>query len=327
MEISRVAPFPLTFTADGLTASTDYVVAIMNAYTDDLTEIAVTSDVNGAISTPIPDYYSRYDAEYLVEIYEDLGLDVDSNHIRGDLAWTDTLGIKRPYVDVTTLADTEEEQAEYAQYESLARAIIDSYTDGFYYTRSTFFANGLDNDYIVLPARLNKIIRVWENDILVFDAEPTDVNWTNIIDYYITVDKAAITQNVPNYYGYNKLQSTPPRMREAVSDSFTRYSSGDWPTHEYPEYGSPEFTKGYDYVITVDTGWPIIPQNIKQAATLLINDLKCNTIPYTNAYVKEVKTDQYELKFGDGAFTGTGNAVVDSILSMYPRNIRGIGVL
>ncbi len=322
MEITRIPPYPLTFVVDGLSASTDYIVAIMNSYSDDFSEIPVTSDVAGGISTPLPDYYARYDAEYLVEIYEDAG-----SNVRGDLVWTDTLTIMRPYVDVSLLAHTEEEEAEYASYEALARAIIDSFTGGFYYKRETYCANGKDNDYITLPTRLNKIIRVWENEVLVFDSEPTDVEWANIIDYYITVDKAAITQNVPNSTGYNKLQYTKPRLRESVSDSFSRYSSGDWPTHEYPEYGSPEFIKDYDYVITVDAGWAIVPQNIKVAATMLINDLKCNNLPYLNSYVKDVETDQYKLKFADGAFSGTGNATVDSILSMYPRAIRGIGVL
>ncbi len=72
MEILRLAPFPLTVSYDGLNQSEDYVIAILDDHAVDLVEISVTSDANGTVSTQLPNYFSRYDSEYVVEIYEKL---------------------------------------------------------------------------------------------------------------------------------------------------------------------------------------------------------------------------------------------------------------
>ena len=89
------------------------------------------------------------------------------------------------------------------------------------------------------------------------------------------------------------------------------------------------FPVNYDYVVTVETGWPIIPQDIKQATMLLINDLKCNNLPYINSYIREYESDQFTLKFERDIFLSdkTGNRIVDRILSAYVRPIYRLGVL
>ena len=87
------------------------------------------------------------------------------------------------------------------------------------------------------------------------------------------------------------------------------------------------FPKGWDYVVVVDAGWPVIPHDIQTATKMLYNDLKCNNLPYLNSYIKEYESGQFTLKFNDGAFTQTGNKIVDSILSNYTKAFNGIGVL
>ena len=93
--------------------------------------------------------------------------------------------------------------------------------------------------------------------------------------------------------------------------------------------GSPMFPGGWDYVVTVEAGWPVIPNDIKYCTRLLINDLKCNNLPYANAYISEYKSDQFSIKLDEGAFaTGmTGNRIADKILSAYVRPIYRLGVL
>lgn len=338
MEIARTQPFPLVFSQDGFDDNTDYVVCILDDHANDLSETSVESDADGTISMNLPNYYSRYDDEYRVEIYVKDGENSDGSAIRGDLVFVDTLTIMRPYINPESIAETEEEIEEAKSYESVARAIINAITGGFMYKRDTVETVGLGNDYLSVPFRLNKIVKVYENDVLIYDAEPTDENWTNVRDFIITADKGAITVKMDGT-GYNRLQSKAVMPSKGASDSFTRYNTNDSPNFQDMPYdskhfayqmgGSPMFPNGYDYIVVVETGWPIIPQDIKQATNLLINDLKCNNLPYLNAYIKEYESDQFNLKFERDIFLSdkTGNRIVDRILSAYVRPIYRLGVL
>lgn len=338
MEITRLQPFPLVLTHTGFDPNTDYVLSILDDHATDLVEIVTTSDSDGAITVPLPDYFSRYDDEYRGEIYVQDGVDGEGNPVRGDLIWIDTITIMRPYVDPDQLAQTEEDQADAKMYEAVARAIINSITGGFMYKRETIETVGLGNDYLALPFRLNKIVKVYENDILVYDSEPTDPDWQNTREYYITPDKGAISVMIPGTTGYNRRQSKPPYKVKGASDSFTLYNTNDSPNYsEWVAYdtkmfadgagGSPMFPSGWDYVVIVEAGWPVIPQDIKQATMLIVNDLKCNNIPYINSYIKDYESDQFTLKFDDRVFKDTGNRIADKILSAYVRPIYRLGVL
>jgi len=337
MEITRLQPFPLTLTQGGFDPNTDYVVAILDDHAGDLVEIPVESDSEGVISTNLPNYFSRYDDEYRLEIYLQDGVDAESNPILGDLVFVDTLTIMRPYVDPLLLAETEEDIEQAKVYEAVARAIINSITGGFTYKRETVETTGFGSDYLPIPFRLNKIIQVYENGVLVYDANPSDPNWTNAKDYYITPDKAAITQNIPTSFGFNRRQSKPVFGRNAGSDSFTLYNTNDSPNYSDAIYDTKTFIdltgnnslfpNGWDYTVIVEAGWPIIPQDIKQATTLLVNDLKCNNIPYINSYIKDYKSDQFTLSFDPGVFKDTGNRIADKILYAYVRPIYRLGVL
>lgn len=337
MEITRLQPFPLTLTQGGFDPNTDYVVAILDDHAGDLVEIPVESDSEGIISTNLPNYFSRYDDEYRLEIYVQDGVDGDGNPVLGDLLFVDTLTIMRPYIDPTLLAETEEEIEQAKVYEAIARAIINSITGGFTYKRETIETTGFGSDYLPIPFRINKIISVYENGVLVYDANPSDPNWTNAKEYYITPDKAAITQNIPSSFGFNRRQSKPVLARNAGSDSFTLYNTNDSPNYSDAIYdtktfidltgNSSLFPNGWDYTVIIEAGWPIIPQDIKQATSLIVNDLRCNNIPYINSYIKDYKSDQFTLSFDPGVFKDTGNRIADKILSAYVRPIYRLGVL
>jgi hypothetical protein len=337
MEINRLKPFPLVFACSDVDASTDYVIAIMNKFAEDLVEIYVTSDSQGNITTNLPDYFSRYDAEYVVEIYVKAG-EVNGIATRGDLVWTDTLTIMRPYVDPRTIADTPDDVADAAMYESISRSLINSITGGFMYTREVVETTGLGADYLAIPFRINKIVRVYENDVIVYDTEPSDPNtWTNTREYIISPDKTSITVYMPTANGINRLQSRPVMNPRGASDSFTLYNTNDSPNFSDAIYDTKTFVdmaantamfpESWDYTVIIEAGWPIIPQDIKQATKLLISDMQCNNLPYINSYVTNFKSDQFTVVFDPEAFKDTGNRIVDRILSAYPRPYHRIGVL
>ena len=328
MDISRVAPFPLSLTIENLEASSDYVVCILSSYGDDFSEIPVTTDANGIATTPLPDYYARYDNDYRLELYEDTGtVDGDGNIIRGDLVVVDTLSIHRPYIDVVTDATSPEDLALAVEYEAIVRAIINAHTDGFTYKRSIVELVGNGSDFLPIMDRLVKVVKVYENNVLVYDAESTDPNWRNITEYSISRDKTAIIENVSGEL--NRYQSSPFSGRQVGSDSFT---TADYPyeapTKVFPETNWASFPEGWDYTVVIEHGYPIIPSDIQKAAKILYADLKCGNLQYRNSYVKEYEsTNQFKIKIDERAMSGTGNILVDNILSNYPRSIRGIGVI
>jgi hypothetical protein len=337
MEITRLQPFPLVFNNPGFDADTEYVVIVYDDHNASLLVESATSDSEGVIEFNLPEYFSKYDDEYRVEIYPIEGQGTGGEEILGDLIWMDTMTIMRPYVDPDVLADTPDDMAEAEMYEAIARAIINSITGGFMYKREIVETVGLGNDYLALPFRLNRVLQVIENGITVYDSENTDPAWTNVRNYYITPDKSAITVQIDSTGGYNRLQSQPTLRQRGASDSFTRYNTNDSPNYIDTPYdtknfstsvsGSPMFPNGWDYTVIVEAGWPIIPQDIKQATMLIVNDLKCNNIPYINSYIKDYKSDQFTLTFDDRVFKDTGNRIADKILSAYVRPIYRLGVL
>jgi hypothetical protein len=337
MEITRLQPFPLVFSQPGFDADTDYIVIIYDDHNNVVHNESPSSDLEGNITFDLPEYFSKYDDEYRVEIYTVLGFDSEGLEIIGDLIWIDTMTIMRPYIDPQILADTPDDIAEAEMYESIARAIINSITGGFMYKRDVVETVGMGNDYLAVPFRLNRILQVVENNIVVYDAENTDPAWKNVRGYYITPDKGAISVQIDPSEAYNRLQSQPVLRQRGASDSFTRYNTNDSPNYIDAPYdtknystsvsGSPMFPNGWDYTVTVEAGWPIIPQDIKQATMLIVNDLKCNNIPYINSYIKDYKSDQFTLSFDPGVFRDTGNRIADKILSAYVRPIYRLGVL
>jgi hypothetical protein len=87
------------------------------------------------------------------------------------------------------------------------------------------------------------------------------------------------------------------------------------------------FPNGYDYKFILESGYPSVPSDIARAATLLIDDIKCGRIDYYQRYITSYNTDQFRLQFDKRLFEGTGNIVVDKILSKYAKSITRLGVL
>jgi hypothetical protein len=87
------------------------------------------------------------------------------------------------------------------------------------------------------------------------------------------------------------------------------------------------FPAGWDYVVVVETGWPVIPNDIKIATKMLIEDMKCNQLPYLNNYITQYESEQYKIKFDAAAFKNTGNTTVDMILSNYTGSFYRLGVV
>jgi len=244
----------------------------------------------------------KYDSDYRVVITD----------ASGDIIHDDTYQVRRPYLDPNTLAETASDIAAKALNEELARAIVDSVIpQGFYYKKTTFETTGLGADYLPLWVDAKKILQVYENNVLIYDASnPT----AYVRNFEITKDKTAITQT---YTGELNRGEGADLILPAGSTDYLDLNFGVW--------GG--FPKTYDYRVVVESGYTAVPSDIARAVSLLITDIECGQLDYYKRYVTAYNTDQYKLQFDKQSFEGTGNILVDKILSKYAKSITRLGVL
>jgi hypothetical protein len=325
--ILRTPPYPLSVTYTVPDESADYILVIEDVPEQREVEVFLsgesgqTSASVGTITYQLTGDFVKYDKSYAVTVYED----IDGE--RGDIVVEDNLQIERPYVDPNTLGTTATEIAEYKQYESLARAIIDSIVDGFYYKRNYLEVVGQETDYIPLWDRTHKILKAYENAELVYDVTDQDGPALGDFNYLITKDKTAITKDpVQTTDSLNRSERRPSRIPLAVSDSYALFDTEDSGNTQTitPGVG---FQQGTDYIFLLETGYKVVPIDIQDATMLLIDDIKCGKLDYYKRYVKNYSTDQFKIEYDKRMIEGTGNIIVDKILSKYVNNIVRPGVL
>jgi hypothetical protein len=295
MEILRGLPYQdvnITFTIPAAYVSNETFVATITDLTDlSFTTKTVTDNANYVWTVGLS---GKHDTDYQVVITD----------ASGDIIHDETYEIVRPYVKPSELGETASEIAEYTKYEEIARAVIDSVIpEGFYYKKKTLEVVGLGADYISLWWDAKRILSVYENNELVTDRT-----------YEITRDKTAITEVVPDRV--NRNEQAPLVIPFASSDIVD--------INLPPLRG---FPNGYDYKFVLEVGYPTVPSDIVRAATLLIDDIKCGRNDYYQRYISAYNTDQFRLQFDSRVFEGTGNIIVDKILSKYAKSITRLGVL
>lgn len=323
MQILRKPPYPLSATYDVPEASTDYVVIVKDQSKDEIIdEQVIESGLNSKLTYEITAELSKYDDSYSLEIYED-----NSGEL-GDIVVEDTLEIVRPYVDPSSLGITATEVSEYTDYEKLARALIDSVTGGFYFNTKDLEVVGQGTDYIPLWNRTYKVLEVYENNVLVYDSSDT-VNGPALYDwnYFIIKDKSAITKEpASGAQEFNRSEQQQLNIRVAPSDSYALFDTED-SGNIYTISSGVVFPKGYDYSFKVEQGYKVVPNDIKDATLMLINDIKCGKLDYYKRSIINYSTDQFRIQIDKSALDGTGNILVDKILDKYKNNIVQPGVL
>ena len=292
MELLRVPSYSTNAVLSVSSASTEYEYTITDMADQSVTTGLVTSTSASKVTIALP---SEYDGSYIVNV------DSTDNYV----------DVVRPYVDPTTKGETASEIAEYSKHELVARSIIDSIiVDGFYYKKKIIETTGLGADYIPLWVNAKKVLKLYENNVLLYDAaDPASYPTA----YGITKDNTAI---VEIYDGLvNRLESANLIMPTGGSDIIdTKYVYRGFP-------------RTFDYTILLAVGYVNIPGDIVRATELLVDDLACGKLDYAERYMKSYQTDQFKIGFDNRVFEGTGNFVVDKILSNYAKSITKLGVL
>ena len=298
MEILRVSPYAdisVDFVVPAGITSSDITVTITDMADLSISTLefldSATADILD-ISLP-----GKYDSSYRVEIIKDL--ETVSEAILKD----ETYEIVRPYVDPSNKATTASDIAAYALNEEVARAVIDSVIpEGFYYKKKVLHFTGTGADYLPIWDDVKKVLSVYENNKLVEDRE-----------YEVSSDKTSIIEKSTD--NINRAESSPLVLPAASSDSLD------------PQFIYRGFGKTWDYLVTVEYGYTTVPSDIIRATEMLIHDLECGKLDYYKRFISSYNTDQYRIQFDKGLFEGTGNIIVDKILSKYAKSITKIGVL
>ena len=298
MEILRVSPYAgisVDFVVPtGITSST------ITANITDMADLSVSTltflnKVSGnVLDISLP---GKYDSSYRVEIIKNLG--TSGEQILKD----ETYEIVRPYVDPSTKGSTASDIATYTTNEEIARAIIDSIVvEGFYYKKKVLHFTGTGSDYLPIWDDVKKVLSVYENNKLVEDRE-----------YEVSSDKTSIIEKSSD--NINRAESSPLVLPAAASDSLD------------PQFVYRGFGKTWDYLITVEYGYTAVPSDIVRATEILIHDIECGKLDYYKRFISSYNTDQFRIQFDKGLFEGTGNIIVDKILSKYTKSITKLGVL
>jgi hypothetical protein len=323
MQILRIPPYPLTITYDVPEANTEYILRISEGTrnVNDVEE-TITSTSGSKIVFTLPEQFNIYDESYLLEIYTVVDDEAD------EIVVEDNLEIMRPYVNPNSLGTTASEIADYTAWEGLARAIIDSIVPkGFYYERSWYEVVGNNNDFIPLWDRTYKIIKVYENNSLVWDVSNASGPALGDWNYYITKDKTSIIKEWVQQDGsYIRLTGNPIGVPLGFSDGLSLYDSSD-DGSTLAIIPGVTFPMGWNYLFQLETGYKVVPYDIKDATMMLIEDIKCGKLDYYKRYVNRYSTDQYRIEIDKASFDGTGNILVDKILNKYITNVGKPGVL
>ena len=317
MQILRIPPFPLEAVYSVPEADTDYIFTIENAPRTIEAQVVLTSDAESKLTFVLTGDFVKYDHNYAVLIYE-----TPDGTTYGDVVVQDVLNIMKPYVNPRTLGTTATEIAEYMEHEQLARGIIDSVVGpkGFIFEKTVMEVVGEGTDYMPLWDIGYKIVQVYENGELVYDID-AETPWIGGFTYGITQDRSAIYKEpVPRINNFNRAEKRPRQMPRAFSDSYRASIPID--SSHTVLYDQPVmFPEGTDYIIIYEAGYKVIPHDVEDATTRLINDIKCGNLDYAKKYVLGYQTDQFNIKFDTSLFAGTGNGFVDKILQKYVVSI------
>jgi hypothetical protein len=298
MEILRVSPYAdisVDFVVPAGIASSPITVTITDMADLSVSSLTFLNKAAGNIlDISLP---GKYDSSYRVQVVKSPGT------VNEVVLQDETYEVVRPYVDPSTKASTASDIAAYALNEEIARAVIDSIIiEGFYYKKKVLNFTGTGSDYLPIWDDVKKVLTVYENNKLVEDRQ-----------YEVTLDKTAIVEK--SIDNINRAESAPLVLPAAASDYLD------------PQFVYRGFGKTWDYRITVEHGYTAVPSDIVRATEMLVHDIECGKLDYYKRFISSYNTDQFRIQFDKGLFEGTGNIIVDKILSKYAKSITKIGVL
>lgn len=298
----RVPPYPILTTWTLPIPNYTYIQYVEDLVDHSVTETEVTSDANGIVEYILPLDSVQFDRKFYIKFY-----DAEHEHT----LYEENLDIIRPYVNAQKIGTTASEISSYRDQELLARAVIDTIIpNGFYNFKRVIQAVGQGTDYFPLWYDTNKILKVYENNVLVYDVNTPE---TNEYEYIVTLDNSAVQRVIVDRY--NRAENAPLNYPTARGDL------------GYYGFESVAFPMGYDYTFIIDSGYKTVPSDVEVATKALIEDIQCGKLDYYKRYITSYNTDQFRVQFDKSVLAGTGNMLVDKILDKYQNTILKPGII
>lgn len=203
MEVLRVPPYPISTYWDVPSANAVYVFEVEDMVDHFIERTTLTSSAGKKLTYIIPRTKAQFDRDFSVKIYE--------TDIYGEIILEDNLTIYRPYVNPNTLATTAQDILDYKKYEITARSIIDTFlgegsgTGGAFYNHKLVIQKtGEGNDYFPVWHPINRVLKVYENNVLVYDAEniPIGIAIQNVV-----VSDSSLTLSTTISHGFQTGQT------------------------------------------------------------------------------------------------------------------------
>jgi len=263
-------------------ANTLYTASYTDSVTGTTYSASATSSGSNIVTFTLNNYYMTYAGQLEFNIFYGT-----SN------VYSDIVTVLRPYCDITSIKnDLGITMAKAIEYESTARAIVESQAGQFQFVRKNKEISGMGLDFLPINERLETLYKMYENGELIHDSSNASLNL-----YQISVDRSSIVpiDEIQNKVEYQKV------WRDRYLDV--------------------SFANGYDYLVNADFGYRFIPQDIQKACRLLVTDLSQNNNQYINKYIQVFDNVEFRVEFAKEFATGTGNMIVDNILSKYKNRI------
>lgn len=221
------------------------------------------------------------------------------------------ISIVRPFATASRIReladiDSSTTNASLKKEEKKARSLIQSYTGvNFAKEYTSIVVYGNDSDVLTLPIPVIRIDKIYEDDILVYDSVSSAS--VNSFEYQLepSVSKTRI-----------KIINEDDELERRIL--------------EYPDIAvipySGVFKKDYQYKIIGIFGYEYVPSKVELACSLVVEDLLCNDWNIRNKVIQSMKTDSYDLQYAKEFAGGTGNLMVDSLLSEWHQAPRFMAV-
>ena len=224
-----------------------------------------------------------------------------------------TIDIVTPYVNISDVIEdlnigTDQSDPNYKSYHELqlaekyARNLIEFHTNQkFYSYTGTQIVYGHGSDILPLPIRIEDVSDLYQEDIALYSNGQTTDNWilepiVSESNYSIRVKRTDLQDNT--VYTANGL--IPPSIND-------RGYSG-------------VFKKDLRYTVNGTFGWKDVPDNVKEACKILMQQYFEQDRAWKDKYVKNISTFDWKFEFSDRAVNGTGSLYADQLLAPYVTN-------
>lgn len=87
-----------------------------------------------------------------------------------------------------------------------------------------------------------------------------------------------------------------------------------------PNFSDNSFVNDSEYIVHGRFGYESVPEEVRQAAMLLVNDYACQDSLYRDRYLANIRAGDWRIEFNAGAWVATGNARADHLLAPHVVN-------